>query len=257
MRLLSFCESGSLIDVSGASGEIDLPAGGTLGSHARTCRLRSPAMAAPFRVKGQGLIEGTWRGQAGGSGARGGALTLSSATAPLILSETAAAAGRVGLASVSPSIVRLRRSHSQCIVDVRLEGVDLTLGGSISIGGALVNGNGTSSRLSAPIFRWCGTSCGAPTSRGHADARRLPHRRQAGASIRGFEQSVLEASDIRLDAATVLGPAGLARRRRHFGLEGRADLSGLADQRDDQSQRQDRCPAERRRRSRACRSAAP
>ncbi|WP_082646490.1 filamentous haemagglutinin family protein [Bradyrhizobium valentinum] len=188
--------AGSLIDVSGASGEIDLPVSGAFGSHAT----RSVALASnggSVALSGSGLLEGTLRGHAGGSGARGGALTLSSVTAPLILSETATA--QAGL------ILRPSALHSAGFADltlsssstIRLASVDLTVGGSISIVGALVNGNGTSSRLSAPYISWRGVSSSDPTRAGTLTlAASLIDINSA--SIRGFEQSVLEASDIRL-----------------------------------------------------------
>ncbi|MCA6116450.1 filamentous hemagglutinin family protein [Bradyrhizobium sp. WSM 1738] len=190
--------AGSLIDVSGASGEIDLPVSGTFGSRAT----RSVALASnggSISMSGQGLMEGTLRGHAGGSGARGGALTLSSGTlsASLILSDTAAA--QPGLV-VRPSLLQsagfadLTLSSSSTI---RLESVDLTVGSSISILGALVNGNGTSSRLSAPYISWRGVSSSDPTRAGKLTlAASLIDIDSA--SVRGFEQSVLEASDIRL-----------------------------------------------------------
>ncbi|WP_213285445.1 filamentous haemagglutinin family protein [Bradyrhizobium sp. sGM-13] len=191
-------QAGSLIDVSGASGEIDLPLSGALGSHS-TATVALASNGGSISVSGQGLMEGTWRGHAGGGGARGGALTLSAGTlsASLILSDTAAA--QPGLV-VRPSLVQsagfadLTLSSSSTI---RLENVDLTLGGSISIAGALVNGNGTSSRLSAPYISWRGVSSSDPTRAGTLTlAASLIDINSA--SIRGFEQSVLEASDIRL-----------------------------------------------------------
>src|SRR5262249_12173398 len=57
-------ESGSLIDVSGASGEIDVASGG---GWSKPVTLASNG--GSISVKGQGLIEGTWRGEAGGNGA--------------------------------------------------------------------------------------------------------------------------------------------------------------------------------------------
>ncbi|UPJ52707.1 filamentous hemagglutinin family protein [Bradyrhizobium sp. 200] len=191
-------QAGSLIDVSGASGEIDLPLSGALGSHS-TATVALASNGGSISVSGQGLMEGTWRGHAGGSGARGGALTLSSGTlsASLIVSDTAAA--QPGLV-VRPSLLQsagfadLTLSSSSTI---RLESVDLTVGGSISIVGALVNGNGTSSRLSAPYISWRGVSSSGPTRAGTLTlAASLIDINSA--SVRGFEQSVLEASDIRL-----------------------------------------------------------
>jgi filamentous hemagglutinin family protein len=191
-------QAGSLIDVSGASGEIDLPVGGIPGSR-KSKPFTLASNGGTISVSGQGLMEGTWRGHAGGSGARGGALTLSSGTlsSPLILSDTAVA--QPGLV-VRPSLLQsagfadLTLSSSSTI---RLESVDLTLGGSISIVGALVNGNGTSSRLSAPYISLRGVSSSDPTRAGTLTlAASLIDINSA--SIRGFEQSVLEVSDIRL-----------------------------------------------------------
>lgn len=188
-------ESGSLIDVSGASGEIDVPAGGVLGSHGNV-PVTLASNGGSISVKGQGSIDGTWRGQ-GGGGARGGALTLSS-TASLILSDSGATqAGLVFRPSVLQSSGFDDLTLNAISGSVRLEGVDLTLASSISISGALVNGNGVASRLSASYISLNGTSAAAPVSSGTLTlAATVIDVKQA--AIRGFAQAVLEATDIRL-----------------------------------------------------------
>ena len=201
-------ESGSLIDVSGTSGEIDVPAGGTLGSRGRV-PVTLASDAGSISVKGQGLIEGTWRGKAGGSGARGGAVTLATTTTPVILSDSAVAqAGLVFRPSVLQSSGFADLTLNAISSFVRLEGVDLTLAGSISISGALVNGNGADSRLSASYLSLYGTSAAASASNGTLTlAATLIDVKQV--AIRGFAQAVLDASDIRLVPYSAAQPASL------------------------------------------------
>jgi hypothetical protein len=184
-------ESGSLIDVPGASGEIDVSSGG---GWSRPVTLASNG--GSISVKGQGLIEGTWRGEAGGSGALGGAISLSTPTGiPLIVSDRAArqAAAMVFRPSVMQSggFADLTFNAEQ----VRLEGVNLTLGGSISITG-LMNGNGKDSRLSAPHTVLSGTSASGVAGGTLTLVASLID--VAVGRIRGFDQTVLEAVDIRL-----------------------------------------------------------
>jgi len=188
-------EAGSLVDVSGASGELDLESGGdfapvTLASNGGSISVKAQ----------QGLIRGTWRGQAGGSGARGGKLTLEAPTTSVILSETAAA--QPGL------IVRASVLHAAGFSDLvlpsttRLDGVDLAFDGSISIKGALINGNGASSRLWAPYISLFSLASGNPARAGTLTlAGSVIDIVQA--NIRGFERTVLEASDVRLAPPTV------------------------------------------------------
>ncbi|MDE5457055.1 filamentous hemagglutinin N-terminal domain-containing protein [Bradyrhizobium sp. CSA112] len=201
-------ESGSLIDVSGASGEIDVPAGGTLGSQ-RNVPVTLASNGGSISVKGQGLIDGTWRGQAGGSGARGGAVSLSTTTTPLILSDSAAAqAGLIFRPSILQSSGFADLTLNASGSSVRLGGVDLTMKGSISIGGALVNGSGADSRLSASYISLYGTSAAAPASSGKLTlAATVIDVKEV--AIRGFAQAVLEATDIRLTPYSVGQPASL------------------------------------------------
>ncbi len=199
-------ESGSLIDVSGAGGEIDVPAGGALGSRGNV-PVTLASNGGSISVKGQGSIDGTWRGQAGGGGARGGALTLSS-TASLILSDSGAT--QAGLV-FRPSVLQSSGFADLTLTaagNVRLDGVDLALRGSISISGALVNGNGADSRLSASYISLFGTSAAAPVSSGTLTlAATVIDVKQA--AIRGFAQAVLEATDIRLVPHSAAQPASL------------------------------------------------
>lgn len=188
-------KAGSLIDVSGASGEIDLALPSTLAAHPTTA-VTLASNGGTITISGQGLIEGAWRGHAGGEGARGGAISLAAMTAvPITLSETA----QTGFV-VRPSTLRSGGFTDLTLTSdtaVRLEGVDLTLGGSISIFGPLVNGNGTSSRLSAPYIVLRGAASGNPARAGTLTVAASLIDIQS-ASTRGFEQTVLEASDIRL-----------------------------------------------------------
>ncbi|MDQ8731862.1 filamentous haemagglutinin family protein [Bradyrhizobium sp. LHD-71] len=73
-------ESDSLIDVSGASGEIDVPRGGLRGNTATTVQLASDA--GTISIKGIGTIEGKLVGRPGGAGAAGGKLLLDHLGAP-------------------------------------------------------------------------------------------------------------------------------------------------------------------------------
>ena len=201
-------ESGSLIDVSGASGEIDVPAGGALGSRGNV-PVTLASNGGSISVRGLGLIDGTWRGQAGGSGARGGAISLSATTAPLVLSGSAAVqAGLVFRPAVLQSSGFADLTLNAIGSFVRLEGVDIALGGSISISGALVNGNGADSRLSASYISLYGTSAAAPASNGTLTlAATVIDVKQA--TIRGYAQAVLEATDIRLSPYSAGQPASL------------------------------------------------
>ncbi|WP_176454749.1 filamentous haemagglutinin family protein [Tardiphaga sp. OK246] len=199
-------ELGSMIDVSGASGEIDVPVREALGSR-RSVPVTLASNGGSISVKGQGVIDGTWRGQAGGSGARGGAVSLSS-TASLILSDSAAT--QAGLV-FRPSILQSSGFADLTLTaagNVRLDGVNLTMGGSISISGALVNGNGADSRLSASYISLYGTSAAAPAQNGTLTlAATVIDVKQA--AIRGFAQAVLEATDIQLVPYSAAQPASL------------------------------------------------
>ncbi|WP_441240899.1 filamentous haemagglutinin family protein [Tardiphaga sp. 768_D3_N2_1] len=197
--------SDALIDVSGASGEIDVPVKGVLGS-----RKSVPVMLASnggsISIKGQGVIDGTWRGQAGGDGARGGAISLSS-LASLTLSD--GAASQAGLV-FRPSVLQSSGFADLTLnaTSIRLEGVDLTLGSSISINGALINGNGADTRLSAPSISLYGSSATASGANGTLTlAATVIDVKQA--FIRGFAQAVLEATDIRLAPYSVGQSASL------------------------------------------------
>lgn len=187
-------ESGSLVDVSGASGELDLESGG----HFAPVTLASNGGSISVKAQ-QGLVRGTWRGQAGGDGARGGKLTLEAPTTSVILSDTATAQPGV--------IVRSSVFQGAGFADLvlpsatRLDGVDLAFGGSISIKGALINGSGTSSRLWAPYISLFSLASGNPARAGTLTlAGSVIEIMQA--NIRGFEQTVLEASDVRLTPIT-------------------------------------------------------
>ncbi|HVQ67654.1 MAG TPA: filamentous hemagglutinin family protein [Bradyrhizobium sp.] len=192
---------GSLIDVAGASGEIDLLPGALPGDRRNmtVAGPSAPVMLASnggsISVFGQGLLEGAWRGHAGGEGARGGALSLSAAASVAInLSETA----QTGFI-LRPSTLQSAGFADLTLTSgtaVRLESVELTLGGSIMIASALVNGNGSSSRLAAPYISLFGVSSSEPT-RASTLTLAASLIDIKGASIRGFEQTVLEASDIR------------------------------------------------------------
>ncbi|WP_441276644.1 filamentous hemagglutinin family protein [Tardiphaga sp. 172_B4_N1_3] len=199
-------ELGSMIDVSGASGEIDVPVREALGSR-RSVPVTLASNGGSISVKGQGVIDGTWRGQAGGSGARGGAVSLSS-TASLILSDSAAT--QAGLV-FRPSILQSSGFADLTLTaagNVRLDGVNLTMGGSISISGALVNGNGADARLSASYISLYGTSAAAPAQNGTLTlAATVIDVKQA--AIRGFAQAVLEATDIQLVPYSAAQPASL------------------------------------------------
>ncbi|WP_324614995.1 filamentous haemagglutinin family protein [Hyphomicrobium album] len=194
--------SGSLIDVSGASAEIDVPREGlALGSPYTPITLASDGgtiAVGDLVGVSQGLIEGTWLGYAGGDGARGGSVSLESGTDRLlILSETATA--QPGL------IFRPSLLHSAGFADlaltsgssIRLDGVDLTLGGSISIAGGLINADGTDSRLSAAYISLHGAAAAGSIARAGTLtlAASLIDVKQSG--IRGFAQTVLDAGDIR------------------------------------------------------------
>ena len=65
-------DAGSLIDVSGASGEIDVPRGGLSGREATTIRLASDG--GSISIKGFGTVAGTLSAHAGGPGAAGGSV---------------------------------------------------------------------------------------------------------------------------------------------------------------------------------------
>ncbi|WKA26114.1 filamentous haemagglutinin family protein [Bradyrhizobium roseum] len=188
-------QSGSLIDVSGASGEVDVPVSGALGPR-QSVPVTLASNGGSISITGTGLLEGTWRGEAGGSGARGGAITLSTTTAPVILSDSAAA--QAGLV-FRPSMLQPSGFADLTLsaTSVRLEGVDIALRGSLSISGALVNGSGTDSHLSASLISLNGASVATAASSGKLTlAATVIDVKQA--AIRGFAQAVLEATDIRL-----------------------------------------------------------
>ncbi|WP_027578949.1 filamentous haemagglutinin family protein [Bradyrhizobium sp. Ai1a-2] len=70
-------EPGALIDVSGASGEIDVMTGGWLSRSATTLGLASDGGKIALNLKGaQDLIEGRFLGYAGGNGAVGGSIDI-------------------------------------------------------------------------------------------------------------------------------------------------------------------------------------
>ncbi|WP_456633047.1 filamentous haemagglutinin family protein [Bradyrhizobium sp. USDA 10063] len=71
MALLTL-EAGSLIDVSGASGEIDVPSGGLGGRRVTTIRLASNG--GSISISGFGTVAGTLSAHAGGEGAAGGSV---------------------------------------------------------------------------------------------------------------------------------------------------------------------------------------
>lgn len=186
--------AGSLIDVSGASGEIDVVLPSTLGAHP-TVAVALASNGGSITIAGQGLIKGTWRAQRGGDGARGGTLTLASATSA-ILSETATSGSGLIL---RPSMLQAAGFNDLVLssTTTRLDGVDLTVGGSISIGGALVNGNGTSSRLAAPYISIFNTAWSNATRAGTLtlDAAVIDVQQ---AYFRSFDRIVLDAYEIRL-----------------------------------------------------------
>lgn len=197
--------SNSLIDISGTSAEIDVPVGGVFGS-----RKSMPVMIASnggsISVKGQGVVDGTWRGLAGGDGARGGTISLSSLTSLTLSDGDAAQAGLV----FRPSLLQSAGFADLTLTAtaVRLEGVDLTLGSSISINGALINGNGADARLSAPSISLYGGSATAPGASGSLTlAADVIDVKQA--FIRGFARAVLDATDIRLTSYSAGQPASL------------------------------------------------
>jgi filamentous hemagglutinin family protein len=196
-------EQDSVLDVSGARGEIEVPQSG--GLNKRTVQMALASAGGSVTLTGQGLVEGVMYAHAGGNGARGGSISLASSAGGIILSETATAG--------SGLIVRPSNLQSSGFADLvlssttRLDGVDLALTGSITAGGPLVNGNGTDSRLSASYILLSG---GAANSAARAGILTLAASvidvTQAG--IDSFEQTVLEASDIRLLSGNQ-GQAGL------------------------------------------------
>lgn len=195
-------ESGSLIDVAGGSGEFDLES-----DDRRFAPVTLASNGGSISVKAQrGLVEGTWHGQSGGNGARGGKVTLASATSTVILSETAAA--QPGLVVRTSSLQGAGFADLVLPSTTRLDGVDLAFGGSISITGSLINGNGASSRLWAPYISLFSLTSGNPARAGTLTlAGSVIDIVQA--NIRGFERTVLEASDIRLSHSNVSQPAFL------------------------------------------------
>ena len=186
-------QAGSLIDVSGAGGEIDVRVRGPLGSHP-TEVVALASKGGSIALSGSGLVESSLRAQAGGEGARGGTLNLSSTTSA-ILSETATAQSGLIL---RPSVVQAAGFSDLLLSSstIRLDGVDLAVTGSISIGGSLVNGNGKSSRLAAPYISLFNPLAASPTRGGTLTlAASVIDIKQA--YIRGFEQTLFEAADIR------------------------------------------------------------
>lgn len=189
-------EAGSLIDVAGANGEFDIESDD---------RLFAPVTLASnggsISVKAQrGLVQGTWHGEGGGSGARGGKVTLASATSTVILSETAAA--QPGLVVRTSSLQTAGFADLVLPSATRLDGVDLAFGGSISITGSLINGNGASSRLWAPYISLFSLTSGNPSRAGTLTLSGSVID-IVQANIRGFERTVLEANDIRLTHSNV------------------------------------------------------
>lgn len=195
-------ESGSLVDVTGASGEFDIASG-----EGQFAPVTLASNGGSISVKAQqGLVQGTLQGRSGGSGARGGKVTLASATSTVILSETAAA--QSGLVVRTSSLQGAGFADLVLPSTTRLDGVDLAFGGSISITGSLINGNGASSRFWAPYISLFSLTSGNPARAGTLTlAGSVIDVVQA--NIRGFEQTVLEANDIRLTHANVTQSAFL------------------------------------------------
>ncbi|MBB4425814.1 filamentous hemagglutinin family protein [Bradyrhizobium sp. CIR48] len=189
-------EAGSLVDVAGVSGEFDIESNDhqfapvTLASNGGSISVKAQ----------QGLVQGAWRGQSGGSGARGGKVTLASALSTVILSETAAS--QSGLVVRSSSLQGAGFADLVLPSTTRLDGVDLAFSGSISITGSLINGNGASSRFFAPYISLFSLAPSNPVRAGTLTlAGSVIDIVQA--NIRGFERTVLEASDIRLTHSNV------------------------------------------------------
>ncbi len=189
-------ESGSLVDVAGASGEFDIES-----DDRQFAPVTLASNGGSITVKAQhGLVQGKLQGQGGGSGARGGKVRLESALSTVVLSDTAAA--QSGLVVRTSSLQGAGFADLDLPSTTRLDGVDLAFGGSISITGSLINGNGAGSKFSAPYISLFSL---APSNPSRAGTLTL-----AGsvidivqANIRGFEQTVVEASDVRLTQSDV------------------------------------------------------
>ncbi|MEI2418009.1 filamentous hemagglutinin family protein [Orrella sp. JC864] len=67
---------GALVDVSGASGWIDVPAGGGFGRQGRLQAVRVDSDGGRIEIRGLGIVESRLRAEAGGPGAVGGALAI-------------------------------------------------------------------------------------------------------------------------------------------------------------------------------------
>lgn len=182
----------SLIDVSGAIGTIDLPRRSLLGGN-RLKPMTLSSNGGSITLQGQGLVQGAWRGQGGDGRARGGKVTISSAA---VLSETATTGAGLIL---RPSNIEGGAFDDLVFTStVRLDGASLAVGGSITLSGGLANGGAGQSRLSAPYISLAGSPGSVAPASDLILAASLIDITRAG--IRGFERTVLEASDIRLMA---------------------------------------------------------
>ncbi|XSC42996.1 hypothetical protein ACF1BQ_033485 [Bradyrhizobium sp. RDT10] len=102
-------DAGSLIDVSGTAATIDLPGGNSL-QQRKAEPVTIASDGATITVAGQGMIANTWRGNAGGAGARGGRIALGSvASGPVIVSGHGFGRRRLDPASISLAEWRLPR----------------------------------------------------------------------------------------------------------------------------------------------------
>ena len=187
-------DAGSLIDVSGTAATID-PKGGSSLQRRQPEPVTIASDAGAITVAGRGMIANTWRGNAGGAGARGGRITLGSAIGgPVIVSDTAA--GAAGLILRQSALQGGGFDDFVASSNLRLENADLAFGGSIKITQGLQNGGGADSRLSATYISLTGiASAGGALSGTLTLAANLIDIMET--DIRGFARTMLDAAEIR------------------------------------------------------------
>lgn len=138
-------KAGSLIDVSGADGEIDLAAGRGFTS----VGLASNGGLISADMFG-GLIEGDLRGWTGGLGASGGEIRVNHRAATLSVSGTASPA--IGSSVVRPGSLQGGGFASLTLItagNIMLDAVDLSFARSIALDGIVASAGAGTTRLAA------------------------------------------------------------------------------------------------------------